>query len=109
MAKIKCISVRVKSMIEHSPKSFKITDFNGNTEFIPKSAVYGIDDSVTKVEAYWIAEWILKQKSLTHGQKESWFDREVKSGVTEFEGTTIERHIPDVIECEDKEIDSLKR
>jgi hypothetical protein len=57
-----------------SDKCYKVTDFNGNTDFIPKSQVFGVDTDVGKSDAYWISEWILKKKTLTYStKKKTWF------------------------------------
>jgi hypothetical protein len=64
--KVICYSVRLQSLTDISEKAVRATAFDGSEAIIPKSQVYGQDYEVTKSEAYWIAEWILKQKSLQY-------------------------------------------
>lgn len=75
MSRTKCYSVRLKSLISISDKAYKATAFDGSTDIIPKSQVYGVDYDVKKSDAYWIAAWILEKKSIQYSpSKEAWFD-----------------------------------
>jgi len=73
--KTKCFSVRLQSLVSISDRAYKATDFNGNSDIIPKSQVFGQDWDVMKSEAYWIAAWLLERKNITYtGKKEAWFN-----------------------------------
>lgn len=90
--KIKCLSVRLKSLDQISAKCFKATGFDGISDLIPISQVFGIDYSVSKSDAYWISEWILKQKKIQHSNKKAAiFDNDTGKMIPIF---TIEKHIP---------------
>ncbi len=80
--KIKCISVRLESLVSISDKAFKARDFSGNEDIIPKSQVYGQDWDVVKSEAYWISAWVLNKKGIISGKKFAWFDSETKKKIT---------------------------
>ncbi len=58
--KTKCYSVRLKSLVDFSSRSFKATAFDGSTAIIPKSQVFGQDYDVEKCDAYWIAAFVLE-------------------------------------------------
>jgi len=103
MKRTKCISVRLEALVSISDRAYKATDFNGNSDIIPKSQVFGRDWDVQKSEAYWIAEWILKQKSITSGKKEAWFNENGDMLPT----ITVTNHIPERIEV--TEIKTIKR
>lgn len=95
--KTKCISVKLKSLVSISDKCFKATDFNGNEDLIPKSQVFGDDNSSSKSEAYWISEWILEKKSITFSHKKiAWHDSETNKFKPHIE-IIIEKHIPEQI------------
>lgn len=92
--KIKCYSVRLESLVSISEKCYKATAFNGSTALIPKSQVFGQDYDVQKSDAYWISEWILKQKDLQYSSKKvSWFEKDWSS--KNEDGVTIEVHVPE--------------
>lgn len=95
MSKIKCFSVRLKSLTSISEKCYKATAFDGSTAFIPKSQVYGQDYDVQKSDAYWIASWFLEKddvKLQCSFKKEAWFDKETGNRLPTY---TIEKHVPD--------------
>ena len=100
MKKIKVISVRLKSFEPISDKCFKAIDFNGNEELIPASQFYGSDNEITKSEAVWLSEWILKQKNITFSDKKSaWIiDGKLKK-------VSISVHVPKKIEPQSPNID----
>jgi hypothetical protein len=102
-----CISVRLESLVRISDKAFKATAFDGSSDIIPASQVFGRDYEVTKSEAYWISAWILEKKSIQYsGKKQAWFDENGHQLPT----YTIERHQPEKREAkENNEIKSLKR
>lgn len=90
--KTKCYSVRLESLYSYSDKSYKATAYDGSIAFIPRSCVFGVDYSVSKSNAYWIAAWILEKRDLQYSSKKAaWFD-ENGNMIPE---TTIEIHIPD--------------
>ena len=103
-----CYSVRLSSLTVISDKCYKATAFDGSEALIPKSQVFGQDYSVTKSEAYWISEWILKQKSLQYsGKKEAWFDSVTRKMQPTFK---IEKHEPEKLDPKDSNnIQRLKK
>jgi hypothetical protein len=106
--KTKCYSVRLSSLTTISEKCYKATAFDGSEALIPKSQVFGQDYSVQKSEAYWISEWILKQKDLQYsGKKQATFDSVTRKEVPTW---TIEKHEPTKINpLENNTIKSLKK
>ena len=84
------------------------TAFDGSEALIPKSQVFGQDYSVSKSEAYWISEWILKQKDLQYsGKKQATFDTITRKEVPSW---TVVNHIPEAKEpVENNTIKELKR
>ncbi len=73
--KTKCYSVRLQSLVSISDKAYKVTSFDGSSDILPKSCVFGHDYEVQKSNAYWIAAWILEKKELQFStKKEAWFD-----------------------------------
>jgi hypothetical protein len=102
-----CYSVRLESLVRISDKAFKATAFDGSSDIIPASQVFGMDYEVQKSDAYWISAWILEKKSIQYsGKKQAWFDENGHRLPT----YTIERHTPDkVAPKESNEIQDLKR
>ena len=49
MKKTKCYSVRLESLVRISPKAFKATAFDGSSDIIPASQVFGRDFEVEKI------------------------------------------------------------
>lgn len=91
--RVKCYSVRLESLVSISDKAYKATSFDGSTDIIPKSQVFGRDWDVTKSEAWWISAWILEKKSLQYSQKKAAeFDSETSKMLPTV---TVERHRPD--------------
>ena len=91
-----CYSVRLESLTVISDKCYKATAFDGSEALIPKSQVFGQDYSVQKSDAYWISEWILRQKDLQYsGKKEAWFDKDTGKMLPTY---TVEKHTPEKIE-----------
>ncbi len=73
--KIKCYSVRVRILERVSEKAFKVGTFDGATDIIPSSQIFGWDEEVQKSDAVWISAWILEKKSLQYSSKKAaWFD-----------------------------------
>lgn len=106
--KILCYSVRLSSLTVISDKCYKATAFDGSEALIPKSQVFGQNYNVSKSEAYWISEWILKQKSLQYSsKKQAWFDTLTRKEVPTWK---IEKHEPIKIDpLENNTINELKR
>ena len=100
-----CYSVRLESLVRISDKAFKA--FDGSSDIIPASQVFGRDYEVMKSDAYWISAWILEKKSIQYsGKKQAWFDENGHMMPT----YTIERHTPEKREAkESNEINDLKR
>lgn len=103
-----CYSVRLSSLTAISDKCYLATAFDGSEALIPKSQVFGQDYSVQKSEAYWISEWILKQKDLQYsGKKQATFDSVTRKEVPVW---IIEKHEPVKINpLENNTIKELKR
>lgn len=90
--KTKCYSVRLQSLVSISDKAYKATAFDGSSDIIPASQVFGHDYDVQKSDAYWISAWILDKKSLQYStKKEAWFDSESGRMLPTY---TVERHKP---------------
>lgn len=103
-----CYSVRLSSLTDISEKAVKATAFDGSEAILPKSQVFGQDWEVSKSEAYWISEWILKQKSLQYsGKKQAWFDKDTGKKLPTY---IIEKHQPEKVEPkESNNIERLKK
>ena len=76
-----CFSVRLESLVRISDKAFKATAFDGSSDIIPASQVFGRDYEVQKSDA-WImkeigmdADELLRYKQLS-GLAELFRDRE---------------------------------
>lgn len=93
--KTKCYSVRLESLVSISDKAYKAKSFDGREDILPKSQVFGRDESVSKSDAFWIAAWILEQKSIQYSRKKvGWFNK--STGEIEAHAQVI-RHIPDPV------------
>lgn len=103
-----CYSVRLSSLTAISDKCYKAIAFDGSEALIPKSQVFGQDYSVQKSEAYWISDWILKQKSLQYShKKQATFDSFTRKEVPVW---IVEKHEPTKIDpLENNTINELKR
>lgn len=93
--KVKCYSVRLKSLVPISAKAYVAEDFNGNEDVIPSSQVFGQDWDVLNSEAWWISAWILEKKKITYSnKKESVFDTETGEKQNRV---FVHKHIPEAI------------
>ncbi|MNQ60137.1 hypothetical protein D3C85_744070 [compost metagenome] len=103
-----CYSVRLLSLTTISDKCYLATAFDGSEALIPKSQVFGQDYSVKKSEAYWISEWILRQKDIQYSsKKEAYFDSVTRKEVPNY---TITKHNPEKINpLSVNNIEDLKR
>lgn len=107
MKKTLCYSVRLESLVRISPKAFKATAFDGSSDIIPASQVFGPDFEVQKSDAYWIAAWLLEKKDLQYStKKQAWFD-EAGHRLPDYH---IERHEPAKVDAvSSNEIKELKK
>lgn len=106
--KVKCYSVRLKSLTDISDKCYEAVAFDGSRDFIPKSQVFGNDYDAIKSDAYWISSWILEKKKLQYStKKEAIFDSETGDMLPTI---TIVKHIPKkILSVENNTIDRLKK
>lgn len=102
-----CYSVRLESLVSISDKAYRAKSFDGSTDIIPKSQVFGRDWDVIKSEAWWISAWILEKKSLQYSYKKSaYFDSNTFKMLPTI---TVERHEPERIgKKESNIIDELR-
>lgn len=102
-----CYSVRLESLVRISDKAFRATAFDGSSDILPASQVFGMDYDVQKSDAYWISAWILEKKSIQYStKKQAWFDENGHQLFT----YNVERHTPEKREAkESNEINELKR
>ena len=106
--KVKCYSVRLKSLTDISDKCYEAVAFDGLRDFLPKSQVFGEDYDVIKSDAYWISSWILERKIIQYStKKEAYFDSETGKMLPTI---IITKHIPEKQEPVDNNtIDRLKK
>lgn len=107
--KTKCYSVRLKSLDLISDKAYKAVAFDGSSDIIPSSQVFGPDLEVGKSEAWWISAWVLEKKSIQYStKKSSWFEQDGTR--LETSSVTVYRHRPGKIAARpEHEIQELKR
>lgn len=100
--RVRCFSVRLKSLTQISDKCYKAEDWQGNEDLIPSSQVFGQDYEVRKSEAYWISAWILEKKEIEYSTKKTaWLKDEFSKPQIikkEYDDIIIERHIPKKID-----------
>lgn len=106
MKKTLCYSVRLKELKSISPKAFKAVAFDGSSCILPKSCVFGQDFGVMKSDAYWIAEWIIKQKDIQYSsKKKAYFDEKGKM----YPFIQVSHHEPETVNpVESNEITELQ-
>lgn len=102
-----CYSVRLESLERISDKAFLATAFDGSTDVIPASQVYGEDYEVEKSEAWWISAWILERKNIQYSRKkQAWFDEEGRR----LPSYSVERHTPERMKVKENNIiEELKK
>ena len=107
MKKTLCYSVRLESLVRISPKAFKATAFDGSSDIIPASQVFGPDFEVQKSDAYWIAAWLLEKKDLQYSsKKQAWFD-EAGQRLPDYQ---VEHHKPVKVDAvNNNEIKELRK
>ena len=105
--RIKCYSVRLESLAPISCKAFLATAYDGSSDIIPASQVFGQDYEVQKCEAYWISAWILDKKSIQYSSKKSaFFDKDTRRMLPDI---IVEKHRPDYVQpVDDNTIADLK-
>jgi len=103
----KCISVRLESFDQISPKCYLAIAFDGSEALIPASQYFGQDYDVSKSEAHWITEWILEKKELQYSRKKTTiFTKDGRN----IGNITIEHHTPKKLEIKSiKQNESLIR
>ena len=105
--RVKCYSVRLVSLEPISPLAYKAVAFDGSSDIIPASQVFGMDYEVSKSDAWWISAWILEKKSLQYSHKKSaMFDSKTRRRLPDI---IIEKHNPTYAQpIEDNRIDDLR-
>lgn len=105
--RVKCYSVRLESLVSISDKAFKAVCFDGSTDIIPKSQIFGQDMDVTKSDAWWISAWILEKKNIQYScKKVSMFDSDSMRMLPDI---SVEKHKPErIIPVNDNSIESLR-
>jgi hypothetical protein len=99
---VKAISVKVKDLIDITPKAVKLITFDGREHIVPKSQVFGMDGVLSSdaSEAYIIAEFIVREKGIQHSKDNSvWVNRitgEYKRTTRwhKIANTIILKHVP---------------
>jgi len=87
-----CYSVRLESLVRISDRAFRATAFDGSSDIIPASQVFGSDYDTLKSDAYWISAWILEKKAIQYSRKKKeWFDEQGRMMPT----VTVEHHRPE--------------
>lgn len=101
-----CYSVRLESLVRISDKAFKATAFDGSSDIIPASQIFGQDFEVSKSDAWWISAWILEKKSIQYStKKQAWFD-ENGNHLPDYH---VSHHEPEHISPVNNEINELKK
>lgn len=101
MSRVKCYSVRLESLVRISDKAYRATAYDGSSDIIPASQVFGQDYEVVKSDAYWISAWILGKKNIQYStKKEAWFDENGHQLPT----YTVEHHTPNKQKVKDNNI-----
>lgn len=94
--RVKCYSVRLASLYPVSELAYKAEAFDGSSDIIPASQVFGRDYEVEKSEAWWISAWILEKKHLQYSRKkEATFDKDTRKRLPDI---IVERHHPDHVQ-----------
>ena len=102
-----CYSVRLSSLERISPKAYKATAFDGSSDIIPASQVFGVDESSQKCSAWWISAWLLSNKSIQYSdKKKAWFDAPGKMRPS----VSFSKHVPHPVSpVSDNQVGELKR
>lgn len=98
-----CYVVKLKEVSSISPKAYKVEDYQGNTEIIPKSQM-----CFKRGNEWWCSRWILNRKSLVYSVK-SICNVDFRN-MREKPMITIETKVPEKIEFDGtRDIEELKR
>lgn len=98
-----CYVVKLKEVQSVSPLAFKVKDYQGNVEIIPKSHM-----CLKRGNEWWCSRWILSKKSLVYSVK-SICNVDFRT-MTEKPMITIETHTPKrIIPNGTRDIKELKR
>lgn len=99
-----CYSVRLAGLDRISDKAYRATAFDGSSDIIPASQVFGRDFEVVSSDAWWVSAWILERKSIQYSRKkQAWFDEHGRRL------PTYEEHVPAKQEPRENLISELKR
>lgn len=80
--KVKCYSVKLSSIKKISSAACIATTEDGSEDIFPISQIFGLDEDFKALQNYWIAAWILQQKTLTYsGRKRAWFDKQTRKKI----------------------------
>lgn len=105
--RVKCYSVRLKSLTRISDKCNLAEDWQGNKDLIPESQIFGQDWEVLKSDAYWISCWILEKKKISFSIKKcAWIDND---NFKVYPNIEVAHHIPKEIEPIKRNIDEFIR
>ena len=98
-----CYVVKLKEVQSVSPLAYKVIDYQGNKEIIPKSQM-----CFKRGNEWWCSRWILSKKSLVYSVK-SLCDVDFRN-MREKPMITIETKVPEKIEFDGtRDIEELKR
>lgn len=90
--RVKCLSVRLESLVRISNKAYLAKAYDGSEAVIPASQIYEQDLEVSKSDAYWISAWILEKKPIQYSTKKSaWFEKETGKMLPTY---TVKKHKP---------------
>lgn len=105
--RVKCYSVRLASLDPVSRLAYKAVAFDGSSDIIPASQVFGQDYEVSKSDAWWISAWILEKKHLQYSSKKTaWFDKDTRKRLPDI---IVEKHRPDYVRpVDNNEISDLR-
>lgn len=98
-----CYVVKLKEVSSISPKAYKVEDYQGNTEIMPKSQM-----RLKRGNTWWATKWILEQKKLTYSYKSlCWVD--FLRGKSKPH-VTVEEYVPKKIKVDGiRDIEELHR
>ena len=98
-----CYVVKLKEVSSISPKAYKVKDYQGNTEIMPKRQM-----CFKRGNEWWCSRWILSKKSLVYSTKS--ICNVDFMNMKEIPMITVETHIPKKIEFDGtRDIEELHR
>ena len=102
----------MKSLTQITQKCWKAIDWQGNEYLIPDSQYFGVDYSVSKSDAFWIACWIIDKEDCNlqvSTKKVGWYNPK-KGTVEPTVEIIVEHHIPEKLTpLENNTIKRLKK